>query len=97
MLNSGMLEGGRQGGVRRTPQILTPPLLLAPQIFGPTYNSPLQIFRPCNMPANLIKKIKIKKAYCHSRKTLKNPLFAQKTHRKRLLLTIPKKDKKKSR
>ena len=23
----------------------------APQIFGPTYNSPPQIFRPCNMPA----------------------------------------------
>ena len=38
----------------------------------------------------------MKKASCHSRKTLKNLFFAQKIHRKRLLLTIPKKDKKKS-
>jgi hypothetical protein len=36
----------------------------------------------------------MKKASCHSRKTLKNPLFAQKIHRKRLLLTILKKGKK---
>ena len=37
---------GEAGGGGRMP----PSLLLAPQIFGPTYNSPLQDFRPYNMP-----------------------------------------------
>ena len=45
-----MLKGG--GGRLRPPPPDCGPALTArpPQIFGPTYYSPLQIFRPYNMP-----------------------------------------------
>ena len=45
-----MLEGG--GGVRSPRFWPRPYCSPSSPIFGPTYNSPLQIFRPCNMPVS---------------------------------------------
>ena len=48
---TGMLEGGGRAGGRTPPPDFGPALTARPpQIFGPMYNSPLQILRPCNMP-----------------------------------------------
>ena len=54
--NWGMLEAGEGGRTLPPLKILAPPLLLAPppDFWAPRYNSPPQIFRPCNIPVRPI-------------------------------------------
>ena len=63
-------KGGGRGGGARLPRFWPSPYCSPPQIFGPMYNSPLQIFRPCNMPVLLVK-IRIFFSVCRLKKKSK--------------------------